>query len=35
VAESPIYQRDHAVGEKVLVEEFETVDLPFQEGVEA
>ena len=32
--ESPIHQREHAVGEVVFFKEIGTVDLAFKEGVE-
>lgn len=32
--ECPIHQREHAVGEVVFLEEFRTIDLPFEEGIE-
>jgi len=34
VSKRPIHQREHAVGEVVLLEELSAVDLPLEEGVE-
>ena len=35
MTERPIYKREHAVGEEVLLEEFRTIDLPFKKRIEA
>ena len=32
--ESPIHQREHAVGEVVFFEEVGAIDLAFEEGIE-
>ena len=32
--ERAVHQREHAVGEEVLVEEFRTINLPFEKRIE-
>lgn len=34
MTERSIHQREHAVGEEILLEKFRAIDLPFEKGIE-